>query len=309
MATDSGSRKAFEIAQKRAFWQAIAAAAQGRPNQLLAWKDARGELHPRGQESQEHQTVALDQIIGSVGRYRDFDRAFLPQKKHLKERWASIARASDAGTNMPPIRLYQVGEAYFCVDGHHRISVAQSRGARFIDAWVTEVHCRVPITADMDARTLEIKGEYTRFLEHTRLDRLRPDQEVVLTACGGYQKLLEHITIHRHLMERAQHGPVSADKAVCDWYDVVYAHLVHIIRELDLLARLPDRTEADLYLWITDHQRDLQARCGPTVSPERAAEHLSKHHTSRLVKRLANTIQEWITGIDCARLASDEPAP
>ena len=89
---------------------------------------------------------------------------------------------------------------------------------------------------------------------------------------------------------------------------LVYVHLVHITRELDLLASFSNRTEADLYLWITDHQHDLQERCGPSVSPERAAEHLATHHTSRLVRRLAYAVQELITGIDCARLTSEGPA-
>lgn len=309
MATDLNPGEPFEITLRRAFWQAIAATVRRRPNQLLAWEEAEGELHPQGREPQEHHGVPLDQIIGSVGRYRDFDRAFLPKKEHLERRWTAIARAYDASTNLPPVCLYKIGEAYFCVDGHHRISVAQSRGATFIDAVVTEVHCRVPVTADMDARDLEIKGEYTRFLEHTRLDRLRPDQDITFTACGGYQRLLEHIAIHRRLVEHEQQHPVSADEAVRDWYDVVYVHLVRIIRELDLLARFPSRTEADLYLWITDHQHDLQEQCGPAVSPERAAEHLADRHTSHLARRLVHAVQELITGIDCVTLASEGPAP
>ena len=53
------------------------------------------------------------------------------------------------------------------------------------------------------------------------------------------------------------------------WYDTIYRPMVATIRELDILADFPDRTEADLYLWIMDHRWHLIAgdggRCGRAI--------------------------------------------
>ncbi len=40
---------------------------------------------------------------------------------------------------MPPVELYKMGEAYFVVDGNHRVSVARYHGAQWIDARAIEV--------------------------------------------------------------------------------------------------------------------------------------------------------------------------
>jgi hypothetical protein len=38
---------------------------------------------------------------------------------------------------LPPVALVQIGDFYFVLDGHHRISVAQAYGQRDIEARVT----------------------------------------------------------------------------------------------------------------------------------------------------------------------------
>lgn len=83
--------------------------------------------------------VSINQIIGSVGRCGDFDRAFYPRKTTTRDRWMSIARAYYENVALPLVELYKVGEAYFVKDGHHRISVARTLGQDFIDATVVEI--------------------------------------------------------------------------------------------------------------------------------------------------------------------------
>ena len=46
---------------------------------MISLEDVRARINVRGQRSLGHQTVALDHIIGSEGRYSDFDRRFLPR--------------------------------------------------------------------------------------------------------------------------------------------------------------------------------------------------------------------------------------
>jgi hypothetical protein len=297
----------FKEARRKAFWNALLSYLRGRPNRLLSWEEVRHKLDVGGAICRGVQTVPLDRIVGSVGRYRDFDRAFLPKKDSTARRWRSIARAHYDDVSLPPVMLYQVGDAYFVVDGHHRISVARARGLQFVDARVTKVEARVPVTADLDADELEIKGEYARFLERTQLDELRPDQRIEFTIGGAYDRLLEHIAVHRHAMGLEGQRFIPQDEAVCDWYDHLYMPLVHIIREKGILADFPGRTEADLYLWIVDHQHDLREQCGPGVITERAAEHFADRYTRHPLKRMVKAVQELVSGQDCELLTLEEP--
>jgi len=288
----------FVTARRKAFWNEIFSFLSGRPNRLLAWDEVRGKLGIRGQVYRGMQTVPIDKIIGSVGRYKDFDRVFMPRQEGTASRWRSIARAHYDDISLPPVKLYKIGDAYFVLDGNHRVSVARERGIEFVDAEVIEAATRVPVTAELDADDLEIKGEYTRFLDRTRLDELRPDQCVEFTTGGGYERLLEHIAVHRYFMGLELQRFISEDEAVCDWYDNLYLPLVCIIREKDILADFPSRTEADLYLWIMDHQHYLREQFGDDVETEQAAEHFADHYTTRLVKRILHAVQDLVTGRD-----------
>ncbi|MCK4450055.1 MAG: transcriptional regulator, partial [Anaerolineae bacterium] len=176
------------------------------------------------------------------------------------------------------------------------------------DAEVIEAATRVPVTADLDAGDLEIKGEYTRFLERTRLDEVRPDQRIEFTIGGGYERLLEHIAVHRYFMGLEQQRFIPEDEAVCDWYDHVYLPLVHIICEKGILADFPGRTETDLYLWTMDHQHYLRERFGPGVGTEQATEHFADHYTTRPIKRMVHAVQDLVAGQDDGEIfATDTP--
>ena len=286
----------FDAARRKAFWKEVFSFLSGRPNRLLSWDEVRDKLGVGGQVYRGMRAVPVDRVIGSVGRYRDFDRVFLPTQDRTADRWRSIARAYYDEVSLPPVKLYKIGEAYFVLDGNHRVSVAREQGVEFVDAEVIEATTRVPVTADLDAGDLEIKGEYIHFLGRTRLDELRPDQNIEFTIGGGYKRLLEHIAVHRHFMGLEQQRFIPEDEAVCDWYDHVYLPLVHIIREKDILADFPVRTEADLYLWIMDHQHYLRERFGPGVGTEQATEHFADHYTTRLIKRMVHAVQNLVAG-------------
>jgi hypothetical protein len=288
----------FDTARRRAFWHEILSFLSRRPNRLLSWDEVCDNLGIRGRVYRGMRAVPVDKIIGSVGRYRDFDRVFLPTQDRTADRWRSIARAYYDDVSLPPVKLYKVGDAYFVLDGNHRVSVARERGMAFVDAEVIEAETKVPVTAELDADHVEIKGEYARFLDRTRLDELRPDQRIEFTIGGGYDRLLQHIAVHRYFLGLEWQRFFSEDEAVCDWYDNVYLLLVHIIREKDVLASFPGRTEADLYLWIMDHQHYLRERFGPGVETEQAAEHFADHYTTRPIKRVLHAVQDLVSGQD-----------
>ena len=113
-------------------WSAL----RGRPSRLrsLAEIDA---TTVRARHDAGLRTVRIDEICGSEGRCHDFDRRFRPLQDHSEHRWLNVARARQEGKSLPPVELVQVGEAYYCLDGHHRISVPRAFGQPEIEATVT----------------------------------------------------------------------------------------------------------------------------------------------------------------------------
>jgi len=82
--------------------------------------------------------VEVSKIVGSVGRTGAFDRGFMPTKASLEGRWKRVDRAFHRGLDLPPVRLYKMGDSYFVEDGNHRVSVARYQGVETIEAEVTE---------------------------------------------------------------------------------------------------------------------------------------------------------------------------
>jgi hypothetical protein len=80
--------------------------------------------------------VPIRQIVGSVGRTKDFTCDLLPRPCVNSHRWGSIEQAMETGIGLPPVELYRIGDVYFIIDGHHRSSVAHANGSPTIDAQV-----------------------------------------------------------------------------------------------------------------------------------------------------------------------------
>lgn len=272
----------FRRARSKGFLRKAWSLLSGRNTDLMAWDEVRDKLKLRGFIRRGIQTVPVDKIKGSVGRYRDFDNAFLPVNESSSSRWRKINRAFYNDISLPPVSLYKVGDVYFVLDGNHRVSVAREHGVKYIDADVQEAVTRVPVTAeDIDADALELLGEYAEFLERTRLDVLRPEQNIRFSIGGGYARLLEHIAVHRYFMGLELKREVSEDEAVTDWYDHVYLPIVEAIRKEGILRDFPGRTEADLYLWIMDHKHYLEQHYGHDVPPEEAVVDYAEHFAEK----------------------------
>ncbi len=262
----------FSRARIKGFLNRLRSLAFGRPSQLLSYEDVKTSLHLGGPIYRGVETVPVDSIIGSLNRYRDFDRAFLPVKNRTASRWENVDVAYYQHKDLPPVLLYKVGQVYFVVDGHHRVSVAREQDQDSIEAEVRECSCKVNITADIKPEDLIILGEKVDFLERTRLDRLRPQSRVRLTIVGGFDRMAEHIAVHRYFMGLDLKREISDEEAVTHWYDTVYVPIVKVIRESKVLKEFPGRTEGDLYLWVLDREQYLSAEEGePLRPPEDAA--------------------------------------
>lgn len=244
----------FDRAYRRGFWKKISSWISGDHNELLPFDVVKDRIPLRGQHYLGLKQVPIEQIVGSLGRYRDFDRAFLPRQARTKGRWVSIDSAHYEEINLPPVELFKMGEVYFVRDGNHRVSVARDQGQEFIDAEVIEIEIPVPLTADVHIDDLDLKAEYANFLEETNLDDIRPGAVIELTLSGEYERILEHINVHRWFLGEGRQAKVPYKEAVASWYDKVYSPLVKLISEQRLLDNFPDHTAADLYLWIIEYE-------------------------------------------------------
>jgi nucleotide-binding universal stress UspA family protein len=283
----------FQHARNQAELKEMLARLTGVSTQLLSFDEVRQALRLQGGIEVGLRDIPIDSIVGSVGRYTDFTRDFLPRKEINPHRWARVKVAANGMIGLPPIEVYQIGNTYFVQDGNHRVSVARQEGARYIQAYVTEVHTRAPLNPDVKPDELILIAEYNQFLEQTRLNEFRPEADLSVTNPGQYPLLLEHIEVHRHFMGLEHQREISYEEAVTHWYDAVYLPVVQIIRNQGTLRHFPNRTETDLYVWTAEHRSELEEEFGLPVRDEFIAGHLSEAHNptkSSLFNRLRNLI-------------------
>ena len=276
---NSRARHDFSRARFKAFLNRAWSAVSGQPATLLSYDEIKEKLHIGGPIYRGVKTVRVEQIVGSLNRYHQFDRAFLPIEDQLAPRWQNIDLAFYKDISLPPVVLYKVGQVYFVVDGHHRVSVAREKGQEFIEAEVRECATKVNITPDLKPEDLSILGEKVHFLERTRLDYLRPQAKIRLNIPDGFDRMLEHIAVHRYFMGLDLKRDISEEEAITDWYDKVYLPIVKIIRQSKIMKDFPGKTEGDLYLWVLDHQHYLAKNEGQSLQPpEEAARDFIETH-------------------------------
>lgn len=224
---------------------------------LIPFEEVRTRLHLTQKLCRGVQNIDIDRIRGSVGRYQDFTSAFLPRKKHLRQRWQRV-RAYTVGQSIPPIEVFQVGEAYFISDGNHRVSIARHEGWKTIEAYVCEFVTPVDLSPEADLNEVIIKAEYTEFLNTTNLNKLRPDHEIRFTNPGRYQDLEMLITAYQDQSAETNAEETTFEEALVSWFDQVYDPTIQEIQSSGLLNLFPDRTEADLFIWLWKHQGKLE---------------------------------------------------
>ena len=283
----------FNNAHRKASLKSVVSQLTGENINLLSYEEVLKRLRLKGQVERGRFEIPLDKIIGSVGRYTDFTRDFLPRKISDSQRWVSVKLATESMEGVPPIEVYKVGDYYFVRDGNHRVSIARQNGQSHIEAYVIEVVTRVRLTGDADLDNLIIKEEYANFLETSQLDKHIPDLELDITVAGGYEKLLDHINVNRYFMGERENREIPYLESAIDWYKNFYLPTVEVITQKGLLKDFPDRTKADLYLWMLEHRSDLEEELGWKVDTTIAAESL-RQRFSTSTKSILQRFRYWL---------------
>jgi Lrp/AsnC ligand binding domain/ParB/Sulfiredoxin domain len=190
-------------------------------------------------------TIDLDHIIGSVGKYYDFDSQFRPKKHMSGKRFLDIKKCMRDGKRLPPVSLYQIRNDYYVLDGNHRVASAKELGQSDIQAKVVEL-----ISANNTMENL-LYLERKKFYKETGLP-----EKIDLTEVGKYNFLEKQIKKHQHHMTNKSGRKTEFKKAAKDWYNTIYTPLTTTINNGKLTNYFPNRSLADLYTYITYHHWD-----------------------------------------------------
>ena len=297
---NSMARSDFTRLRTRATFSRILSLLKPQRDEMLSLGDVRALLRPNAETYRGMRTVPIGKIVGSEGRYKDFNRAFLPRHDAMARRWIRVDMAHYQSVVLPPIKLFEVGGVYFVRDGNHRVSVAKAQGAEFIDAEVISLSSEISLSPDMgleDLKRAVIDFERKRFFETTRLDAQRPGCRLEFSEVGRYDEILAHIREHKWYINLRKTEEIPFEQAAVSWYDNVYFPIVEIITESKLLLRFPQATEGDLYVYIGRHWSELSKRYGPLFTLEEAAEDFNVQVRKSAAKRALRRIQGFLHAV------------
>jgi hypothetical protein len=220
---------------------------------ILPFEEVVTALGRTGQQNLGLRSIALDSIVGTVDRAKEFDRSFRPTSGRVRSRWERIAEVQRRGKDMPPISVYRIGELHFVKDGHHRVSVARAHGRTHIDAYVTSVETKIPVDAHLRTHDLPLKGHERLFRERVPLGpearrRVRPSDP------WDYGSLAEGVEAWglRAIQARGEFMP--REEVAEAWYREDYLPVVETLREAGLAD---DDNETDLYMRVVSERYRL----------------------------------------------------
>jgi len=292
----------FSRARTREFLTRIQGFMDPSRRRLLSLDEVRSILRPEGETYLGMQAVPIDRIVGSEGRYRDFNHHFLPRFDHLRPRWVRVDLAHYKEINLPPIQLYEAGGLYFVRDGNHRVSVARLQGTRAIDAEVISLNTKVALEPGMgleDLRKAVLRYEKERFYRTTGFLEATGDEDLDFTAPGQYDIVLNHILVHKYFINQGKTEEIPFRDALESWYRSVYAPIAGVIRAERIDSRFPGRTTADLYVYIVKHWDHLKRKYGLPVTAETAASDFSSRYGQSFRDRIRGVFSallgRWIS--------------
>ena len=288
----------FRNARWKANLEALLDKMSGKQTNLLSFEEVKKYLNLSNPGKSYLTDIPIDSIVGSVGRYYEFNRRFRPLRDSNKNRWTKIRELVEGQEGLPPIEAYKVGNIYFVIDGNHRVSVARQIGSNSIEAYVKEFRTKAPLTSDDDLEDVILKEEFAEMMEATMLDQVAPDYDFILTIPGRYTQILEQICNHRYYMDIEQGREVSMREASASWVENIYSPVVKVINDLNILEDFPGRTETDLYLWLSKHQVELRECIGEEVETVEVAEDFTKSFSRRPGKIFSRFFEELFNFIN-----------
>ncbi len=262
---------------------------------LLSFSDIKQMLKPKGEVYLGMKIVPIELIVGSEGRYKDFDNKFFPRNAHLKTRWARIDQAHLSDIILPPITLYEIGGIYFVRDGNHRVSVARSKGVEHIDAEVISLQSEIKLKPSTSKKAIlkqVIQYEKRVFYSETNFGDITDCWNIDFSTTGQYDVLYQHILIHKYYINQNDTEEISMHDAILSWYNTVYLPVIQAIKKQKLLRKFKGRTLSDMYVWLIRYWDEVKQKFGQDITIESAASAFSDKFSPNFFRKLLNSIKK-----------------
>jgi hypothetical protein len=234
---------------------------------LLSLTEATQRLRPFRRRHIGVVSIDVDRIIGTADREGDFDRSFTTARSGLRERQQRLARAFPNG-EFAPIVVEKLGDAYFVVDGHHRVALARRRGVVSIDAEVTELTARWHLSPTADHEELLHAEQERLFMSESGLADVQPNTRLRFSRAVGYLQLLEAVQVHGYTLMLDARRPLDRSEVASHWYSNVYRPTVELLAAAPPTEMCADATESDTFLWLWQQRRELSVEHGGLQLPE-----------------------------------------
>ncbi len=287
------ARTEFYEARRRAERERLTGKLTGKEINPLSFDQIREGLRLKTPLYQGIQQIDLNLIVGSVGRNGDFTRRFLPLEDSLEARWVTV-RALAEGPGWPPVDLFKVGSVYFVRDGNHRVSVAREMEIGTIEAKVWAYPEDVGLHPEDSLDQALIRYERAAFYKQSQLKEQFSDIDIWLTTPGRYGAMLAQIEALRKSLSALDERELSFAEAAAAWFELLYLPVSQIIEEMGLLDYFPDRTAADLFVWLSIHQEQLNERYGTGRNISELAIRLAEEYEDGMFNRMGRRLRRWM---------------
>ena len=288
----------FAKARNKAFFNEIQHLLSPEEASLISLNDVKQLIRPVNETYLGMKVIPIDKIIGSEGRYKDFDNNFFPKSSHLRNRWEHVDEAAIKEINLPPIKVYEIAGLYFVRDGNHRVSVAKARGTEFIDAEVVTLQSEIKLKKPDNINDIVkqiINYEKRLFYAETSFGDITDFWCLDFSRAGRYDVIYNHILTHKYFLNQKQKDEVSMEDAIISWFTKVYIPIISTIQKKKILKKFPKRTYSDLYVWIVRYWDDLKHKFGNNEIPiDLAVEDFTKKYKIPLYKRFINNFKRIV---------------
>ena len=288
---DKTTEEDFSRARNKALFNEIQHFLTPEEVSLISLNDVKQLMKPTNETYVGMKVIPIDKIVGSEGRYNDFDNHFFPKSSHLRMRWEHVDEAALKDIILPPIKVYEISGLYFVRDGNHRVSVAKSRGTEFIDAEVVSLQSEIKLNRPENMQDIIrqiIYYEKRVFYSETNFGDITDYWCLDFTRTGRYDVIYNHILTHKYYMNQGKEEEVSMEDAILSWYNSVYLPIVTSVRKCHILHKFPRRTLGDMYVWIVRYWDSLKHTFGDDIPIDRAVQDFGKYYQLPLYKRIKN---------------------
>ncbi|MBQ5401032.1 MAG: transcriptional regulator [Treponema sp.] len=249
---------------------------------LISFTDIKMMLRPKNEVYKGMQVVPIKLIVGSEGRYKDFDNHFFPKSNFLKARWERVDSAVLQSITLPPISLYEAGGLFFVRDGNHRVSVAKMKGQEYIDAEVVSLQSEIklkPSTSKKNILKQVLNYEKRVFYSETNFGDITDYWCLDFTTPGQYDVIYNHIITHRYYINMDKTEEIPFEDAALSWFTNVYLPVKQALEANHIKRIFRHRTVSDMYIYLIKYWDELKQKFGNDFTLEAAVKDFKKEYS------------------------------